>query len=256
VAAASLPASGTPAVNVPPRGSITPTPEDEVVPLTPMRRGIAEHMARSLFTAPQATTVTEVDMTRLVRWRERHKEAIRAREGVEITYVAFVVQAVVAALKAHPYLNASWGDEGIILKRAINIGIAVGMDDGLLVPVIHRADERSLVGIARAVADLAARARARKLTVDELQGGTFTVNNTGAFGSIVSTPVINQPQAAILSMEAIVKRPVVVDDAIAIHSIMNICLSFDHRIVDGLMAGRFTQMVRQQLEQFALPEVP
>jgi 2-oxoisovalerate dehydrogenase E2 component (dihydrolipoyl transacylase) len=254
VAAAPLPASFTPVVTVPVRGSITPAPEDEIVPLTPMRRGIAEHMSRSLFTAPQATTVTEVDMTRLVRWRERHRDAVRAREGVEITYVAYVVQATIAALKAHPYLNASWGDEGIILKGAINIGIAVGMDDGLLVPVIHRADERSLVGIARAVADLAARARARRLTVDELQGGTFTVNNTGAFGSIVSTPVINQPQAAILSMEAIVKRPVVVDDAIAIRSMMNVCLSFDHRIVDGLMAGRFTQMVRQHLEQFPLPE--
>jgi 2-oxoisovalerate dehydrogenase E2 component (dihydrolipoyl transacylase) len=136
----------------------------------------------------------------------------------------------------------------IILKRQINIGIAVGLDDGLLVPVIHRADERSLVGLARAAADLAARARAGRLRLDELQGGTFTVNNTGVFGSIVSTPVINQPQAAILSMEAIVKRPVVIDDAIAIRSIMNICLSFDHRIVDGLMAGRFNQHVKRYLE--------
>jgi 2-oxoisovalerate dehydrogenase E2 component (dihydrolipoyl transacylase) len=258
LAGRTTPPSAPEAAQPPPtpaaRVTVTPGPEEEIVPLTPMRRGIAEHMARSLFTAPQATTVTEVDMTRLVRWRERHKDAFRAREGVEITYVAFLVQAVVAALKAHPYLNASWSDDGIILKKAINIGIAVGMEDGLLVPVIHRADERSLVGIARAVADLAARARSRKLRVDELQGGTFTVNNTGVFGSIVSTPVINQPQAAILSMEAIVKRPVVVDDAIAIRSMMNICLSFDHRIVDGLMAGRFMQMVRQQLEQFPLPE--
>lgn len=254
VPAAEPPAAISP--TLPRVQTLAPGTDEEFVPLTAMRRGIAEHMVRSLTTAPQATTVAEVDMTRLVRWRGRHRAAFSAREGVEITYVAFVVQAAVAALKAFPYLNASWGGEGIILKKAINIGIAVGLEDGLLVPVIHRADERSLVGIARAVADLAARARAGRLTVAELQGGTFTVNNTGAFGSIASTPVINQPQAAILSMEAIVKRPVVVDDAIAIRSMMNLCLTFDHRIVDGLMAGRFNQMIKQRLEQFTLPEIP
>jgi 2-oxoisovalerate dehydrogenase E2 component (dihydrolipoyl transacylase) len=224
--------------------------QDEIaVPLTAMRRSIAEHMARSKLTAPHATTVTEVDMTSLFRWRESNKHQFRARNGFDLTYVTFVIHAVLTGLRAFPLLNSSWGGDAIVLKKHLNIGVAVGLDDGLLVPVIHDADELSLVGIARAVADLADRARRGKLTVRELQGGTFTVNNTGAFGSIVSTPVINQPQAAILSMEAIVKRPMVIADAIAIRSMMNICLSFDHRIVDGLMAGRFNQTVKAALEQ-------
>jgi 2-oxoisovalerate dehydrogenase E2 component (dihydrolipoyl transacylase) len=230
------------------------TADEQRVPLTAMRRGIAAHMVRSKQTAPHATTVTEVDMTRLVRWRTARKAAFLAREGVELTYLPLVIQAVIDALKAFPFLNSAWGGDAIVLKKRINIGIAVGLEDGLLMPVVHRADERSLVGLARAVADLAARARAGRFTVAELQGGTFTVNNTGVFGSIVSTPVINQPQAAILSMEAIVKRPVVIEDAIAIRSIMNICLSFDHRIVDGLMAGRFNQHVKRYLEQGPLPD--
>lgn len=230
---------------------------DATLPLTAMRRGIAEHMVRSKRSAPHATTVTEVDMTRVVRWRAAHREIYRTRHGVEITYVAFVIQAVIEALREFPLLNASWGDDCIVLKRHRNIGIAVGLDDGLLVPVIHDADGRSLLGLSRAVVDLATRARAGRLTVQELQGGTFTVNNTGVFGSILSTPVINQPQAAILSMEAIVKRPVVLDDdAIAVRSMMNICLSFDHRIVDGLMAGRFNQRIRRHLEQIPLPSEP
>lgn len=257
-AAAPAPAASPPVAVPTETEAAVPSPavpsEDETrVPLTAMRRGIAEHMLRSKHTAPHATTVTEVDMTRLVGWRAAHKASFRAREGVEITYLPFVIQAAIDALKAFPVLNAAWGGDAIILKRQINIGIAVGLEDGLLVPVIHRADERSLVGLARAAADLAERARAGRLRVDELQGGTFTVNNTGVFGSIVSTPVINQPQAAILSMEAIVKRPVVIDDAIAIRSMMNICLSFDHRIVDGLMAGRFNQRVKQYLEHCPLP---
>jgi len=224
--------------------------DEEYLPLTPMRKAIAEHMVRSKTTAPHATTTIEVDMTRLVRWRERNKDLVKARHGVDITYLPLVMGAVVAALKDFPILNASWGEDRIILKRCINMGIAVGLDDGLLVPVIHNADERNTLGLARAVVDLTARARAGRLTLQDMQGGTFTLNNTGVFGAIVTTPVINQPQAAILAMNAIVKRPVVVeDDAIAVRSIMTLSLSFDHRIVDGLTAGRFNQRVAQYIDR-------
>jgi len=227
----------------------TAQPADEmIVPLTAMRKGIADHMVHSVYSAPHVTTVAEVDMTRLVRWREANRDRFRTVHGVDISYVAFVVQAVVEALRAFPLLNSSWGGDCIVVKKHLNIGIAVALEDGLLVPVIHKADERSVVGLSRALDDLAKRARSGTLALHELQGGTFTVNNTGTFGSIVSTPIINQPQAAILSMEAIVKRPVVVDDAIAIRSMMNLCLSFDHRILDGLLAGRFMQAVRRSLE--------
>ncbi len=232
--------SGTPAASA----------DEEYIPLTPMRKAIAEHMVRSKHTAPHATTTIEVDMTRLVRWRARNKEAVRARHGVDITYVPLMMHAVVDALKAFPILNASWGDDRIILKRRINLGLAVGLDDGLVVPVVRDADEKSVVGLARAVADLSARARANRLTLQDIQGGTFTVNNTGVFGAIVTTPVINQPQAAILAMNAIVKRPVVIeDDAIAVRSIMTLSLSFDHRIVDGLTAGRFMQRVVHNVDR-------
>ncbi|HKO24194.1 MAG TPA: dihydrolipoamide acetyltransferase family protein [Chloroflexota bacterium] len=221
--------------------------DEEYLPLTPMRKAIAEHMVRSVQTAPHATAVVEVDMTPLVRWREANREAARARHGVDMTYVAFVVQAVVGALKAVPIMNSSWGEDKIILKRRINVGVAVGLEDGIVVPVIHDADEKSIVGLARAVDDLVQRARTNRLTLQDMQGGTFTVNNVGVFGVVTSTPVINQPQAAILAMNAIVKRPVVVDDAIAIRAMMNLCLSFDHRIVDGLTAGRFLERVVQNI---------
>lgn len=227
-----------------------PGADEDYVPLTPMRRAIAEHMVRSKHTSPHATTVVEVDMTHLTRWRAANKEAVRARQGVDVTFVSIVIQAVVDALKAFPMLNSSWGDDRIILKRRINIGVAVGLEDGLVVPVIHDADEKSVVGLARAVTDLAERARANRLTLADMQGGTFTVNNVGVFGAVMSTPVINQPQAAILAMNAIVKRPVVVDDAIAIRSMMNLCMSFDHRIVDGLTSGRFMQRVVQSIKAF------
>jgi pyruvate/2-oxoglutarate dehydrogenase complex dihydrolipoamide acyltransferase (E2) component len=226
------------------------------LPLTPMRKVIAAHMVHSKQTAPHATTTIEVDMTRLVKWRERHKEAVIARHGVDITYVAMVMVALVDALKAFPIMNSSWGEDRIILKKRVNIGVAVALDDGLLVPVIHDADERNMVGLARAVADLATRARAGRLTLNDLQGGTFTLNNTGVFGAIVTTPVINQPEAAILAMNAIVKRPVVIeDDAIAVRSMMILSLSFDHRIVDGFTAGRFMQHIVKNINGLELPSV-
>jgi len=197
--------------------------------------------------------MVEVDVTALVRWREQVREEFRRREGVELTYLAPFVQVVVEALKEFPLLNARWEDEHLVLRRNIHLGIAVALEDGLIVPVLHHAEERNLVGIARALADLIARARAGTLTLSDVQGATFTVNNTGAFGSIVSVPIIPQGQSGIVTMEAIVKRPVVVDDAIAIRSLMNVCLSFDHRVVDGAVAGRFLQSIKRRLEGFQPP---
>jgi 2-oxoisovalerate dehydrogenase E2 component (dihydrolipoyl transacylase) len=239
-----------------------PTPAaapGETVALTPMRRAIAEHMVRSLATAPHAWTMIEVDMTRLVRFRAAQNAAFRAREGFSLSYVPFVIEATVAALKDFPIVNASFGESGITLKRELNIGLAVALPEGqgLLVPVIKGADGLSTIGLARAVNDLATRARAGRLRNDDLSGGTFTVNNPGSYGSVLSQPIINQPQAAILTMEAIVKRPVVLtdpatgDDTFAVRSLMNMCISFDHRILDGQTAGLFLGSIRQRLEGFS-----
>jgi len=223
---------------------------DTVVPLTPMRRQIAEHMVRSEHTAPHVTTWMEVDMTRVVQARTQVKERFAREEGFDLTYLAFVVKAVVHALHEHPYVNAVWDETRIIRRKAINIGIAVGLEEGLIVPVIRNADEKSIAGIARAVRDLTAKARENRLSLDDVQGGTFTVNNPGTFGTILSTPLIVQPQSAILSTEAIVKRPVVIDDSIAIRSMMNLSLSLDHRVLDGLTGARFLNEVKRWLERF------
>lgn len=222
----------------------------EVVTPSPMRLAIAEHMLRSAQTVPHAWTMVEVDMTSLVRWREQIREEFERRDGVRITFLPFVVQAVVAALKELPIMNSEWADNKIVLKKQINVGIAVALDDGLIVPVVHNADQLSITGLAKVVSDLSARARAGRLTPADVQGGTFTVNNPGAFGSIVSMPIINQGQAGILAMEAIVKRPVVIDDAIAIRSMMHLGLSFDHRSIDGATAGRFLQSIKRRLEAY------
>ena len=231
-------------------------PGDEPQPLSPIRRTIAAHMSQSKQTIPHAWTIVEVDMTRVVRFRETVKDAFKQREAIDLTFVPLIVKGVVEALRANPILNASWGGDRIIVHRDINIGVAVAVDDGLVVPVIHRADQLSIAGLAHAVDDLARRARAGKLSLQDVQGGTFTVNNPGTFGTIVSYPIINSPEAAILSMEAIVRRPVVVDgDAIAVRSMMNLCLSFDHRVLDGAAAARFLQGLRRWLEGFS-EEVP
>lgn len=224
--------------------------EDEVVPISRMRRRIAERMVQSKQTVPHAWTMVEVDVTNLVAWRESIKEEFRRREGVNLTYYPFVIKAAVEALKEYPIMNSMWQDDKIVIRRQINIGVAVDLDDGLIVPVIRNADQLSIAGIAKAVADLASRARSGNLKPDEVQGGTFTVNNTGAFGSIQSAPIINYPQAAILSMETITKRPVVIDDAIAIRSMVNLCVSLDHRILDGAVCGRFLRSVKQRLESY------
>lgn len=223
--------------------------EDETrLPLTPTRRLIAANMTRSATEIPQAWSITEVDVSGLVARREALKEGFRDREGVNLTYLPFVLKAVAEALKDNPLVNSSWGEDAVILKRRVNIGIAVAAPAGLIVPVLHDADALSVSGLARRLDDLTRRARAAELTLDEVQGGTFTLNNTGALGSVASQPIINHPQAAILTTEAIVKRPVVVGDGIAIRSIMNICFTFDHRIMDGAEASAFTNTVKHRLE--------
>ncbi len=258
-APAAPPSSSVPAVAVSAPGpALTPAPApvapgEERLLLTPMRRMIAEHLSRTHQTVPSAWTMVEVDVTGLVRWRERARDDFRRREGVPLTYVAPFIQVVVEALKEQPLLNAVWGEDHIRLRRRIHVGVAVALDDGLIVPVLHDADERNLVGIARGLADLVARARAGTLAPSDVQGATFTVNNTGAFGSIVSVPIVPQGQTGILTMEAIVKRAVIVDDAIAIRSMMNVCLAFDHRVVDGAAVGRFLQSIKQRLETYQPP---
>jgi 2-oxoisovalerate dehydrogenase E2 component (dihydrolipoyl transacylase) len=222
---------------------------DEVIPLTPMRRAIAEHMVRSERTAPHVTCVMEVDMTNVVAYRAARKEEFARREGIELTYLPFAIKAVTLALRDHPRLNAVWDEERIIHRGSVNIGVAVGLEDGLVVPVIRHADRLSIAGLMHAVAELAGKARNGSLTPDDLTGGTFTVNNPGTFGTISSTPILVQPQVAILATEAIVKRPVVIDDMIAIRAMMNLSLSFDHRALDGLAAARFLQQVKAWLER-------
>jgi 2-oxoisovalerate dehydrogenase E2 component (dihydrolipoyl transacylase) len=222
------------------------------VSLTPMRRAIASNMAKSKQTIPHAWTVAEVDMTNVVRFRHQVKDSFKQREGVDLTFVPIIVKAVVEGLKAVPVLNASWSDDGVVLHKDINVGVAVSVDDGLIVPVVHQADRMSIAGLAKSIDDLARRARATKLTIPDVQGATFTVNNPGTFGTILSYSIIAPPQAGILAMDAIVKRPVVLDgDAIAIRSMMNLCLSFDHRVLDGVSAARFLQGVRRWLEGFS-----
>jgi 2-oxoisovalerate dehydrogenase E2 component (dihydrolipoyl transacylase) len=225
--------------------------DEEYVALTPVRRMIAEAMVRSVTQIPHAWSAVEVDVTNLVTARVAMRESFRQREGVDLTYLPFVLRVLVESLKENPTFNASWGGDKIILKRRLNIGLAVAAPAGLVVPVIHNADRLSLSGLAHAVADLTQRARQNKLTLDDVQGGTFTLNNTGALGSTVSMPIINHPQAAIMTTEAVQKRPVVINDAIAIRSMMNLCLSFDHRINDGAESSAFIQSVKRRLESLS-----
>jgi 2-oxoisovalerate dehydrogenase E2 component (dihydrolipoyl transacylase) len=192
----------------------------------------------------------EVDVTGLVELRKRLKDDFKKREGINLTYMPFFIKAVVDTLKEFPYLNSVWAGDKIILKKRINISIAVATDDALYVPVIHDADEKSILGLAKEVHRLAEKTRAGKLELKDMQGGTFTVNNTGSFGSVLSQPIINSPQAAILSFESIVKRPVVFNNMIAVRDMMNICMSLDHRVLDGLMAGRFLKRVKERLESY------
>ena len=229
--------------------------EEEHLPLTPVRRMIADAMVRSVSQIPHAWSTVEVDVTNLVALRAQSRAAFEQREGIDLTYLPFIIKAVVESLKEHRTLNASWGGDKIILKKKINLGIAVAAPQGLIVPVIHDADQFSVAGLARTARDLILRARQSKLTLNDVQHGTFTLNNTGALGSIISQPIINHPQAAIITTEAIEKRAVVRNDAIAIRSMMNLCLSFDHRINDGAESGEFLQAVKRRLESLG-PDSP
>ena len=227
---------------------------DTEVPLSQMRKGIARKMTQVKQTVPHAYTVVEVDMTSVVRWREANNAAFKAREGASLSYVAVVVKAVTETLRKHPNLNSQFADDRIILKQAMNIGIAVAVDNGLIVPVIANADQLSISGVNARIRDVSGRANGGKLRLDELQGGTFTVNNTGWFGSVTSMPIINAPEVAILSMEAIVKRPRVIEvdgeDVIAIRHMMNMTCSFDHRVLDGAQVGYFMADIRRALEEW------
>jgi 2-oxoisovalerate dehydrogenase E2 component (dihydrolipoyl transacylase) len=238
-----------PAAAAPP--APTPAAGDQVIPVDPVRRRIAEKMLLSKHEAPHAWSMMQVDVTGLVRLREQVGAEFKQRQGIGLSCMPFFIKAVVESLREYPILNSQWAGDAIVIKREVNISIAVATETALAVPVIRNADLLSIAGLNQAVADLAARARAGRLTVEDVTGGTFTVNNTGAFGSFLSAPIINHPQAAILSFEAITRTPVVLEnDAIAIRSMMNICLSLDHRILDGLVCGRFLQAVKRRLESY------
>jgi 2-oxoisovalerate dehydrogenase E2 component (dihydrolipoyl transacylase) len=225
-------------------------PRDELVRISAVRRQIAEHMVRSVSTSPHAWALREVDVTNLVQYRAAQKSQFEARHGFPLSYVPFFIQIVCDALMKNPYLNSTWTEEGIILKHYVNMGIAVALPDTLLVPVIKDADQMGFIDLAHALNDLATRARNKTLRPEDVRGGTFTLNNTGALGSVAGQSIINQPQAAILSTESIRKRPVAVDDAVAIRPIMNLTMSFDHRIIDGLAASRFLNAVQSGIEEW------
>jgi 2-oxoglutarate dehydrogenase dihydrolipoamide succinyltransferase (E2 component) len=241
-----------PAEKPPPPREPQPVGGERREPMSIMRKRIAEHMVRSRQTAAHCTTVIEVDMSRVAEQRAKLKESFAAR-GVPLTYLAFVARATVAALQEQPELNASLDGEEIVYHDDVNLGIAVALEGGLIVPVIRRAQRLSLEGVAAEIADLSTRARSKQLTPDEVQGGTFTITNPGQFGTILATPIINQPQVAILDLEAVVKRPVVIEadgaDSIAIRPTTNLCLSFDHRVLDGAQAARFLAQIKARLER-------
>jgi pyruvate dehydrogenase E2 component (dihydrolipoamide acetyltransferase) len=222
-----------------------------IEPMSTMRVKIAEHMVMSKRTSAHVTTVHKVDMTKVARLRDRHKAEFQARHGFGLTFLPFVTRAAVDALNEFPLLNASIEGANILYHNEINIGIAVALENGLIVPVIRNADEKNVTGLQRAIVDLATRARSRQLKPDEVQGGTFSITNFGSFGSVFATPVINQPQVAILGVGVVEKVPVVIDDAIAIRSVAYLALTFDHRLIDGALADQFTGKVKAVLENWS-----
>jgi 2-oxoglutarate dehydrogenase E2 component (dihydrolipoamide succinyltransferase) len=227
----------------------SPAGASELLPLTNIRRAIAEHMVRSKHTSPHVTTVFEFDFSAVAAHRKAHVEQF-ARDGVRLTYTAYLVTATVEALKQHPLANSSWSDDGILLHRAVHIGMATAIGDGLIVPVIKNADGLNLLGLARAVNDLADRARAKQLKPDEVRGGTFSITNHGTSGSLFATPIINQPQSGILGVGAIEKRVKVIDDAIAIRPLAYVSFTFDHRILDGASADAFVSTIKKRIEEY------
>lgn len=224
----------------------------DTIPVNGVRRAIANKMLQSVHEIPHAWMMVEVDATDLVKTRQHHKSSFKQNEGYNLTFFAFFVKAVAEGLKKYPMLNSTWAGDEIKIHKDINISIAVASEDKLYVPVIKNADDKSIKGIAREINDLATRGRKHKLTSQDMQGGTFTVNNTGSFGSVSSMGIINHPQAAILQVESIVKRPVVVNDMIGIRDMVNLSLSIDHRILDGLMAGEFLKFVKERLQSMTI----
>jgi len=222
------------------------------IDVTPLRHTIATRMRQSVTEIPHAWTMIEADVTNLVALRNKLKDEFKKREGINLTYLAFFLKAVINAIKDYPIMNSVWAVDKIIVKRDINISLAVGTEDGVWTPVIKNADQKNIAGLAREIDDLARKTREGRLSLSDMQGGTFTVNNTGSFGSILSQPIINYPQAALITFESIVKRPVVIGDMIAIRSMVNLCLSLDHRILDGVICGRFLQRVKENLESFSI----
>ncbi len=221
----------------------------EIVPMSVMRKKIAEHMVLSAHTSPHVYSVYEVNFGKVTALRQKHKAAYEAA-GANLTFTAFIAKAIVDALRQFPMVNASIDGETIVYKKDINLGIAVALENGLIVPVIRNADEKNVLGLSRAINDLATRARSKKLNPDEVQGGTFTITNPGIFGALYGLPLINQPQVAILGVGTIEKRAVVIDDAIAIRPMCNLSLGYDHRLIDGADAGRFLAYIKDRLEKF------
>jgi len=260
------PAQAAPAPPPPPPAQTQPPPPEQaaapplpaagqaktrIEPMSTMRIRIAEHMLASRNTSAHVTTIHKVDMTKVARMRDRHKADFQSNYGMSLTYLPFVVRATVVGLRTYPLLNASLEGNNIIHHNEINMGIAVALENGLIVPVVRQADEKNVLGLQRSIVDLATRARSRQLKPDEVQGGTFSITNFGSFGSVIATPIINQPQVAILGVGAVEKTPVVIDDAIAIRSVMYLSLSFDHRLIDGALADQFTAKVKQALENWS-----
>jgi len=257
-AAAPAPAAPKPAAAPAPAAPLAgpvsqpqPTAKTRVEPMSNMRQKIAEHMVMSKRVSAHVTTVHRVDMTRVAKMRAKHKEDFTQRYGMSLTFLPFVVRAAVEALRTYPILNASIDGTNIIYHNEINLGIAVALDGGLIVPVIRNADEKNVLGLQRSIVDLASRARAKQLKPDEIQGGTFSITNFGSFGSVFATPVINQPQVAILGVGTVEKVAAVVDDGIAIRSQCFLALTFDHRLIDGALADQFTAKVKAVLESWS-----
>jgi 2-oxoglutarate dehydrogenase E2 component (dihydrolipoamide succinyltransferase) len=254
---ASVPATSTSGAAPPPAApalaKIAFAGPTQVVPMTPIRRQIAEHMLASRRAAAHVTTVFEVEMTRVVELMARQGEEFERRHGFKLSYTPFFIRAAVEAIRDFPIINSSVEVTNIVYRRDINIGVAVAMETGLIVPVIKNASEKNFLEVARAVKDLAERARTKHLSVEDVQGGTFTITNPGIFGGLLGTPIINQPQVAILGVGAIEKRPVVRDDAIAIRPMVYLVLSFDHRIIDGAVADQFMSRLKSVLENWAEP---
>jgi pyruvate dehydrogenase E2 component (dihydrolipoamide acetyltransferase) len=254
---AAQPAAPAPVQAPPPTAPAVPyqapagQAKTRIEPMSTMRIKIAEHMVLSKRTSPHVTTVHRVDMTKIAKLRDRYKDQFKNNYGFSLTYLPFIARASVAALRQFPLLNGSLDGNNIVYHNEINIGIAVALENGLIVPVIRNADEKNILGLQRSIVDLAARARARALKPDEVVGGTFSITNFGSYGSLIGTPVINQPQVAIIGVGTVDKTPVVIDDAIAIRSICHLSLSFDHRLIDGALADQFMTKVKQVLESWS-----